>query len=379
MFGCLAIVLAIAATPLFRAADTPPSPQKNRVTVIDGLRGFLALGVVFHHVAVYHVFLVTGKWGSPPSNFYAMLGPVGVSLFFMVTGYLFWGRLVRTQGKPGWIALYINRLFRIGPLYLVAIVTMLFAVAVLGDFTLRVGKLQLTAEVARWLLTFGMVEGGVVNDYNKTPLLLASVTWTIRFEWLFYFSLPVLSLVTRDKRWHLPFASLALAACLIWISGHSNGRAAVLFVIGMLCASLQQKKMLLRLPDLAGSALVIGLFALVFQHDDVKTVPTILLLGLIFFLIVSGTTVFGLLTSKPARRLGDISYGIYLLQGLVLAAVYWPGKMTVLALESAPHHWALALLATLILISLATLAHVAIERPGIALGHRINKAFIALF
>ncbi len=88
-FGCLAVLLALARLPVFTAVDTPPSPHFNRVATLDGLRGFLALAVFFHHAAIYHRFLLDGVWALPPSRFYALLGPVGVSVFFMITGYLF--------------------------------------------------------------------------------------------------------------------------------------------------------------------------------------------------------------------------------------------------------------------------------------------------
>lgn len=37
----------------------------------------------------------------------------------------------------------------------------------------------------------------------------------------------------------------------------------------------------------------------------------------LFHLLTSGATLFGLIELRAARRLGNISYGIYLLQGLV--------------------------------------------------------------
>jgi peptidoglycan/LPS O-acetylase OafA/YrhL len=100
-------------------------------------------------------------------------------------------------------------------------------------------------------------------------------------------------------------------------------------------------------------------------------VGRVVLLGGAFFLIVSGCTLFGLLVSRPARRLGDISYGIYLLQGLALVAVLGSGFVHFTALASPLYYWSLVLLAEMALIAIATLAHVAIERPGIALGRHV--------
>lgn len=94
-FVCMALLLLLAATPALRLADTPPSGGHKRLRSLDGLRGFLALAVVFSHGAVYQRYLVDGVWQAPPSPFYAFLGPFGVSLFFMITGFLFWSQIVR--------------------------------------------------------------------------------------------------------------------------------------------------------------------------------------------------------------------------------------------------------------------------------------------
>ncbi|WP_419760663.1 acyltransferase family protein [Acidisoma sp.] len=70
-------------------ADTPPTTTRARVQTIDGLRGFLAIGVFIHHSVIYHQYLLTGRWDVPPSVFYTNIGKAGVTVFFMITGYLF--------------------------------------------------------------------------------------------------------------------------------------------------------------------------------------------------------------------------------------------------------------------------------------------------
>ncbi len=136
-FACMTVLLLVAARPALRLADAPPSDGHNRLRSLDGLRNFLALAVVFHHGAIYHRYLVDGVWELPPSHFYTILGPIGVSLFFMITGFLFWSRLLRQHGRPGWRRLYIDRVFRIGPLYLTAVVGLLIGVVVEGGAMLH--------------------------------------------------------------------------------------------------------------------------------------------------------------------------------------------------------------------------------------------------
>src|SRR5258708_2116203 len=110
-FTGMAVILLVASTPLLNWADTPPKAVPARVLTMDGLRGFLALGVFFHHAAIYHQYSQTGKWYLPPSRFYADLGPIGVAMFFMVTGYLFWTQMLKAEGKPNLAKLYLGRIF----------------------------------------------------------------------------------------------------------------------------------------------------------------------------------------------------------------------------------------------------------------------------
>jgi hypothetical protein len=98
----LSAVPGRASLPLFGSIDSAATPRTRRVP-IDGLRGFLALGVFVFHLPVTHRYVGTGVGAPPDSAFNAGLAPVGVSLSFMITGVLFWARMLRTQGPPSWL------------------------------------------------------------------------------------------------------------------------------------------------------------------------------------------------------------------------------------------------------------------------------------
>jgi peptidoglycan/LPS O-acetylase OafA/YrhL len=378
-FGCMGVLLALARLPVFASADTPPSPHPDRLATLDGLRGFLALAVFFHHAAIYHRFLRDGAWVLPPSRFYALFGSVGVLVFFMITGHLFWSRIIGARSRPGWLRLYVGRVFRIGPLYLVAVAGMLAAVFAGTGARLNVPFDQLAGEIGVWL-ALGLVVGPDVNLHAGTRSILAGVTWTLGYEWIFYLSLPVTALAARGRRAHLPFALAGLAGSLAWTwlldqpSAFASAPVCVAsFSVGMTCASLRATRLVPRLPDAAASVLALALVVAVFAAFPVAYgAGPVILLGLAFCLIASGCTVFGLLVSRAARRLGDVSYGIYLLQGLVLAAVLRPLRAASLA--SPVQHWALVLACATLLVALATAAHAGVERPGIALGRRVAAA-----
>jgi peptidoglycan/LPS O-acetylase OafA/YrhL len=77
-----------------------------------------------------------------------------------------------------------------------------------------------------------------------------------------------------------------------------------------------------------------------------------------------------LLAQRASRRLGNISYGIYLLQLPLLVAVLRTPAATRLDLTSANGHWLLAMGVAVGLVCLATLCHAIVERPGVELGRR---------
>ncbi len=98
MFAGLFALVLLAATPFLKAADTPPSATASRVQTLDGLRGFLALAVFFHHGAIYHTYIQDGIW-RPPSD--RLLRPPGAvwRIDFLYDHWL--SILVATAGQTG--------------------------------------------------------------------------------------------------------------------------------------------------------------------------------------------------------------------------------------------------------------------------------------
>lgn len=377
----MAVLLGVACLPIMRFADPPTHPKGPRVSSIDGLRGFLAFAVFFHHAAISHEYWLTGKWAVPLSRFYGLLGQVGVSVFFMITAYLFWTKLLRDGGRPKWIQLYLGRVFRIGPVYWVAIAWMLLLLFWKTGFVLHEPAIVVLREIAGWLAA-GIVWPRNINGYAGTLELIAGVTWSLFYEWLFYFSLVVTALVIRRKVNDLLFTASALVATVAYVLWHVRtfearsppAVCAELFLIGMTCASLEKRGLLRRLPNWLASGLVLLSIACIFlRYESANLAIPPLLLGAAFFLIVSGCDVFGVLTSVPARRLGDISYGVYLLQGLVLTCVLSVSPIREFFLASALQHWITVLGIAVLLVTAALVVHLLVEDPGVDLGRRLGS------
>lgn len=201
----------------------------------------------------------------------------------------------------------------------------------------------------------------------------------MRYEWWFYLSLPLAAFAARGSRTHLVavftglFVSLSVLSLEIGSERLIRSEACIsLFFLGMCCASLEAKGLTLRLPDWAMSVVAIAILVIVFvSFETAYRAAPVALLGVFFYLIISGSSMFGLLRAQASRRLGDISYGIYLLQGIVLFFVFSIEPIKSFTLISPARHWSVVCMCALLLMGLAGLTHHFVELRGIGVGKQI--------
>lgn len=369
---CVAILIVLPKR-LFASLDNPVTG--GRLETLDGMRGFLALAVFGHHAAITYGFLTAGVWQLPPSGFYRMLGQTGVSFFFMITGYLFWNRLLTSGQSIDWRGLYIGRVFRIGPLFIAAALVAIAISFHRTHWTLNYPVKDVAIQIIQWF-SLGLYGQPGVNGYN-TGMLMAGVTWTIYYEWLFYFALPALT-VAAASRSHLALivTTLLLIPKMPGVFPDPEKYYISLFLCGMLTASLHKKYPKLSLKSPVYSAVALALLAWLYSSFDTAFDKwAIIGMAAVFIIVASGSSLFGILTTRPALRLGNLSYSIYLLHGLTLTFVFWPNtRLSGWAIESARHYWATILLTTVAVVLASAAAYLLIEKPGMALGKRINNA-----
>lgn len=371
-FIILAMICAVFSLGPFRFLDSTES-EGSRVSTIDGLRGFLALSVMLYH-GLINFNLVSGNgWHADGKLFYNPLGGVAVMFFFMITAFLFWGRLLRSSGMPDWRSLYVNRLFRIGPLYIFAVVVMTFIVFWRSGFRLNEPVLELSDNLAHWL-SLGMDDSTPpINAYPWTPFILMGVTWSIRYEWWFYFSLIVLAKFVRS---HVAFSAIGLIASLMVMMKDPaiEWSCIAAFFSGMLSASLLHEGIRPRLSDPAMSTISLFALALLFSFALTHAgVPQIVLMAIVFYFICSGASFFGILQLRGAERLGHISYGIYLLQGIPMNLFFSSHSRTQWAIRSPANYWLSLLVCAFLLCLVASITHILIEKPFISLGKKLGR------
>ena len=268
--------------------------------------------------------------------FYAQLGPMSVTMFFFVTGFLFWTKAIASPGDLAPRKFFIKRLRRLMPAYLGSLAAILLIIAIKSNFHLLVPLRDLVVEVAVWALC-GLPHRFLPINSMVTTQVNAGVFWTLRLEWAFYLSLPLLgwfATKTRvfllfllcgltvklyDVAWH-PSVSIASVASGVEIFRMWGYRMIIGFGVGMMAAHVKaDRKTWPALLHPACTVVAILLLAIVFFLAPPRAgVLESALLTPVSLMIVFGNDFHGLLTSHPIAYLGDISYSVYLLHGIVL-------------------------------------------------------------
>lgn len=324
LWPAVAIYALVLATAWILAKWVAVPPAEGRFGTLDGLRGFLAVGVFIHHGAVWYFYLRTGVWARPQSNVYSNLGQDSVALFFMITGFLFWTKLLdHRTGEFDWQRLYVSRIFRLAPLYFFAMAVAGLMLAIAMHFQLHEPVWRLVIEAVRWM-SFTILGRPPVNGFKDTFVVIAGVTWTLPYEWLFYCGLPLAGAVLGVRAPRRLLAVVLLVTVAIGYYLKPSGTYLAAFGGGIITAYLVRSPVLTawaRAPYATVIA-VVAVGAALFLFPSIQSRPVMILLTVAFVIITAGNTLGGVLAWPAARLVGEIAYSVYLLHGLVLFGVF---------------------------------------------------------
>jgi peptidoglycan/LPS O-acetylase OafA/YrhL len=345
--------------------------KRHRYTAIDGLRGFLATFVFLHHSAIWYYFLRSHQWGFPPSTVYSHFGPTSVALFFMITAFLFFSKLIDAYaGSFDWLKLYISRVLRIMPLYLVAVGSLFVLIGFVSHFVLHEPLGNLGWEFIQWLF---FIEADVNLIYG-TKLIIAGVVWSLAFEWMFYFTLALNGAIffrIKTSAAILTITGVFLAFFIfvlyqyypfgMWrrISPFAGGIVAAFLVRNYDIRTFFTQRWLSPL-------LLLLLIIVLFNYSTVFEPVPYLCITVLFIAIASGNNLFGILTTRAACLLGQISYSIYLLHGMVLFFVFrFVAGFTSATTWSPVMHWTVIAACGALVAVISSLTYHFVEKPGI--------------
>lgn len=288
---------------------------------IHGLRGLAALMVFLFHV--YDMSATAGVLHEPALAGQILLEMLsgGVELFFMISGYLITGSLIRHGNVRNFL---IDRAIRIYPVFLALHVPLFIAGPYLGY------KWMVGISLTDWLQAF-IANALFLPGVLDLPLLQLNA-WSLSYEAAFYLLSAFIYLlcVRSATGWRLGVAAgLVTGAILLY-------PAAIFFLVGALVFRLLHSQ-----PphyfQFSGLLVLLALFGLLFLHGvvaandtggrgavDGLTVRHLYLFaalpGFIFFYaLTKGQSICDkFLQNRVAQYLGDISYSFYLIHPVVM-------------------------------------------------------------
>jgi peptidoglycan/LPS O-acetylase OafA/YrhL len=401
-----------------------PAGTGSRLAWLDVLRGFAALCVVFNHFGYFlppAVKAAVYQWVNP--------GDYGVFVFFIISGYIVPASLER---KGSVRTFWVSRIFRLYPLYLLAVGLALALVL------LHIGSLRGEGgDPETSILSQMLMMSNVLAGQN-----LPNVAWSLSYEMIFYLLLTALFMAgihRRSSRYALAFAVAAMALGGVlpqayFTNNLSSPRVIALVADLVVLTGLAFAVALRGMPRLLGAALaaLVGLALLAFNGSWLPTWEALSILALMFTgtmlyraeqgqfrwrnAIVIAVMVVGLAIASGvwhSRAWGMSAYsegiwerrwfsslflaGLTFGAGLALRHVRWPKMLTWLGLISysvyllhpalidfyrheawTAHHsfWLQLLVDALflvILIALCSLTYLFVERPMQQMGRRVAR------
>jgi len=369
-----AVVVALASTAyLARFLRLPDLAQ--RYTAIDGLRGYLAFFVFLHHACIWYFFLQSGEWRPPPSNLYTHFGQSSVAMFFMITGFLFFSKLLDGRQTIDWLRLFVSRFLRLTPAYLVMLAIMFGVVMLVSDADIRSAPVQVSKDALRWM-SFTILGAPDLNGLADTWRITAGVTWSLPYEWFFYFSLPLLALTTGSAvplRYLLPAAAAVLGMLWVWEPLLPHFLSFLTGIIAALCVRSSYVRVLTAsrwAAVFAFACLAVMVNYLPTSNAYLKAIP----LALAFIVIACGNSLFGLLTHRLSRMLGEMAFSLYLMHGILLYVSFsLIFRTDTIAALSAVQYWALVISLTPILLGICAMSTHFVEQPAMRQTSRLTQ------
>ena len=363
-----------------------PAPPAGRLSELDALRGVAAFLVLLQHARV--MGLDPRPFAHPLADKAALalmqfsplrvleFGRGAVLFFFVLSGYVLTRALLR-NGSPGLLAFAAQRTVRLMlPAAASALLSVGLYALVVADPALLAGELR-DHTLHLWRAEpgpFDVLKAGALLITTSDRVELNPVLWSLVHEWRLTLLLPLV-LLFRGRVWWL--LALGCAAMLLGAmhSGNENRvqlgpefRHTVMITAyfglavasGAALALAGPPPALTRDQRLAGGVAAVALFGLA---SDVAVY-----MGAVLLIVLAQQpgAFRDLLRSPPLVWLGRVSYSLYLVHALAMAAA-------VVLLHEALPVWACVAVGAAVALPAAEVFHRLVEAPSRDLARRAER------
>ncbi|MCB1099200.1 MAG: acyltransferase [Verrucomicrobiae bacterium] len=360
----------------------------SKLEQLDGLRGLMAWWVVFAHLVS-----LTGNTGEYRVVDVIADGRTPVEVFMMLSGFVICFLFV-VKG-PKFAPYLVSRWFRLFPLFCVCLIVAYFLIGF---------------ERANWSSEFWSVDPELSSRYlgridkwrNEGPLYLFSAltlfggcipaivlpnadrpflppTWSISLEWQFYLLAPLLIWFIKWRKMKFLLIPVLICALLPGEKWRIINDSFVLgflkyFLIGGISFAWFRKDKNGEIPILTS----IGCLLFAFIAGEVSLKIWAIVLAVVSVNVRGNSRLLGgldrVLSSRPLRWLGAISYSTYLCHWLIITMynyyhIVYAAKGWSCIQAGA---YGLIVIPPLVLV-FSIVLHYAVEQPGINLGRFISR------
>jgi peptidoglycan/LPS O-acetylase OafA/YrhL len=323
---------------------------------LDGLRAVSILLVITAHAT--------------DPMFSRLHGAVGVTVFFVISGYLITTLLLREEERKGHArigAFYIRRAFRILPLYYL---TLAGYVVLIGVLHLQAGSSSLWHSLP-WYLSYQ-------NDLAPSGAGVFGHSWSLAIEEKYYLLWPLMFAIPVFRKYRLAVASSLAAVTALASLWPETSYFAIYTPILLGCVVA----LVLDNPDLYRHAvrlavtpvalvLIAGLIAWDLTEENGSNVHILfsfLIALLIPAVLVGPRWLSGLLGNKVAVYIGTRSYAVYLIHRICKGIV---DRFVSYGSHSVPHELLHYVLIVILSLIAAEVMYRVVEQPMIKLGRRL--------
>jgi peptidoglycan/LPS O-acetylase OafA/YrhL len=312
----------------------------ERINILDGFRTLAILPVM-----LYHYF---SRWTSAKNNVslypydtkydYFGLGYLGVEFFFIISGFVIFFTLERTNNISGFLK---KRLFRLLPSMLIASVIIYFVFIYLDKSKIFENSHQIKNFIPSITLISPDIYNHIINNKNLQLAYLNGSFWSLWPEVQFYLLVSIIYFLNKEKfirnyfsittcfiflNWilynishgnslHVNLSSTLLSIYQNWfLDGFNLFSYIIYFNIGVLFYQIYKKRQAeIKLTYHEKILLVITLLLEgYFSYQKSIMIPYILMLTL-FFIFIYKPEKLSLLEHKIFKNVGAASYFTYLI------------------------------------------------------------------
>lgn len=289
----------------------------NKNNNFDFLRFLFALLVVISHSYPLSGSSESSQWIFQVTNGQIALAQIGLSGFFIISGYFIFQSLKRSNSI---IDYFKKRFLRLFP----ALIVVLFLTMVLAPFVYNSETpFFQNAEVYTYFpnnLSLYHLQPSIkgIFDTNSYHAINGSL-WTIRYEFSLYIALSLLFFF-RKQKWVL-FSLISFAFLLFYtiynfyltrfssstlfgIQGYHLLNLGTFFIAGSLLSSMQFERLKYKKLILGVVLFILLLSLFLNEYNSVKHIILPIIIMLIGFMPLPFISTFG--------KFGDMSYGIYI-------------------------------------------------------------------